>query len=402
LRKNSFQGSSRENPFECSRKSQKGKLRMKLPSIVFDARCVTPELSGIGRYALGLLSGLAALHPPHKIYVLGGDARLIAEAVQGAPWLERLACDWSPWSMRSLLLLPGYLRALRCQVYHCPYVYAPLFAPGTAKVVTVHDLIPNRCPDMLPRAWKVRLRPLWNLWFRMQCTSARAVITVSDFSRQELLEFLHLPQAKVHRIYNGVQLSKTTLTAEDVRRRFGLQGLIISYIGRHDPYKNIAGLIRAFRHLRKESASEVTLVIGGKIDPRYPEAQRLAASLGLERWVVFTDYLDDATRLALLRASSLFVFASHYEGFGLPPLEAMAEGIPVVASNAASLPEILGDAALFVAPNDVEGLARAMRTILSNPALAQQLSKAGRKWAAQFTWEACASTHLALYESLLT
>src|SRR4029453_11217046 len=207
----------------------------------------------------------------------------------------------------------------------------------------------------------VGLRPLGSLWFRMQCPSARAVITVSDFSRQELLEFLHLPQAKVHRIYNGVQLSKTTLTAEDGRRRFGLQGLIISYIGRHDPYKNIAGLIRAFRHLRKESASEVTLVIGGKIYTRYPEAQRLAASLGLERWVIFTDYLDEATRLALLRASSLFVFASHYEGFGLPPLEAMAEGIPVVASNAASLPEILGEAALFVAPNDVEGLARAMR-----------------------------------------
>jgi glycosyltransferase involved in cell wall biosynthesis len=293
------------------------------------------------------------------------------------------------------------LRELGCTVYHCPYVYAPPFAPGTSKVVTVHDLIPNRCPDMLRGAWKVRLHPFWNLWFRTQCTSARAIVTVSDFSRQELLAFLPLPEAKVHRIYNGVQPGKTSLTEADVRRRFGLQGLIVSYIGRHDPYKNITGVIRAFRHLWQESASEVTLVIGGKIDPRYPEAQRLAAALGLERWVVFTDYLDDATRLALLRASSLFVFTSYYEGFGLPPLEAMAEGIPVIASNAASLPEVLGNAALFVAPDDVEGLARAMRTILSNPALAQQLSKAGRARAVQFTWKACASAHLALYESLM-
>ena len=370
-------------------------------SIVFDARCVAPELSGIGRYTLGVLSGLAALHPAHKIYVLGGDARLIGEAIQGSPWLERRTCDWSIWSVRGLLSLPCYLRALRCQVYHCPYVYAPPFAPGIAKVVTVHDLIPNRCPDLLHRAWKVRLSPLWNVWFRMQCASARAVITVSDFSRQELLEFLHLPQAKLHRIYNGVQLGQTSLTEADIRSRFGLPGLIISYIGRHDPYKNIAGLMRAFRHLCQERASEVTLVIGGKIDPRYPEAQRLAAALGLERSVVFTDYLDDATRLALLRASSLFVFASRYEGFGLPPLEAMAEGIPVVASNAASLPEILGDAALFVAPDDVEGLASAMRTVLANPALAQRLSKAGRARAAQFTWQACASAHLTLYESLM-
>jgi glycosyltransferase involved in cell wall biosynthesis len=375
---------------------------MRAPSIVFDARCVAPELSGIGRYALGLLSGFAVLHPPQKIYVLGGDARLIDEAVQGSPWIERLACDWSVWSVRGLLFLPRYLRELHCQVYHCPYVYAPPFAPGTAKVVTVHDLIPNRYPGMLHKAWKVRFGPLWNIWCNAQCASASAVITVSDFSRQELLEFLHLPQAKVHRIYNGVQPGQTSLTEADIRSRFGLQGLIISYIGRHDPYKNIAGLMRAFRHLCKERASEVTLVIGGKIDPRYPEAQQLATSLGLERWVVFTDYLDDATRLALLRASSLFVFASRYEGFGLPPLEAMAEGIPVVASNAASLPEILGDAALFVAPDDVEGLARAMRTILSSPALAQQLSQAGRERAAQFTWQACASAHLALYESLMT
>ena len=373
-----------------------------MSSIVFDARCVTPEISGIGRYALGLLSGLAALHLPQKLYVLGGDARLIEETVQGSPWFERLACDWSDWSGRGLLLLPSYLRELHCKVYHCPYVYAPPFWPGTAKVVTVHDLIPNRCPDMLRRAWKVRLSPLWNLWFRTQCTCAKAVITVSDFSRQELLAFLHLPQAKVHRIYNGVQPSTTTLTAADIRSRFGLQGLIISYIGRHDPYKNIDGLIRAFRHLCNETDSEVTLVVGGKIDPRYPEAQRLATSLGLEHRVVFTDYLDEATRLALLRASSLFVFASRYEGFGLPPLEAMAEGVPVIASNAASLPEILGDAALLVAPDDVEGLTRAMRAILSNPALAQRLSKAGRERAAPFTWKACASAHLALYESLMT
>src|SRR5262245_61849793 len=81
------------------------------------------ELSGIGRYALRLLSGLAALHPARKIYALGGDETLIDEAVQGSPWIERLACDWSAWSVRGLLLLPSYLRELRCKVYHCPYVY---------------------------------------------------------------------------------------------------------------------------------------------------------------------------------------------------------------------------------------------------------------------------------------
>jgi len=369
-------------------------------SIVFDARCVGPELSGIGRYALGLLSGLAELSPQGPIYVLGGEPALLREAVDKRTGLELLACCWPPWSLRGQLFLPRLLRKLRCRVFHCPYVFAPFRAPGIAKIVTVHDLIPHRCPQMLAKAWKVRLRWLWNAWLGAQCRGASAIVTVSDFSKRELVEFLGLPPGKVHRIYNGVRSIGTRVTEDQLRERFNLRGPLVSYLGRQDPYKNIEGLIRAFARLCETVPRAVRLVIGGKPDPRYPEARRLAAALGLADRVVFTGYLDDESRVALIRASSVFVFPSRYEGFGLPPLEAMAEGVPVVASDATSLPEVLGDAAILVSPDDASAMAEAIAAVLNDPALAARLGQAGRRRAALFTWSACASEHLRLYETL--
>jgi alpha-1,3-rhamnosyl/mannosyltransferase len=371
-------------------------------AIIVDARWVGAQLSGISRYVLGLLSGLATLDVPYPVYALGGDAALIQQAIGTSDRVTRIACPWSPWSVAGQLGVPPQVLKLRGRVYHCPYVYAPLLVPGVAKVVTIHDVIPSRYPDMLRQAWKIRLLPLWNAWCQMQCASAQAVITVSHFSRQELLTSLHVPPTKVHSIYHGVKSAITSVTAAQVRQRFGLHGAVISYIGRHDPYKNLGSLIRAFARVCTYSPHAATLVIGGALDPRYPEASQLVETLRLGPRVVFTDYLDDATRLALLQTSSMFVFVSRYEGFGLPPLEAMAEGIPVIASNVTSLPEVLGDAALLVAPDDIEGLARAMQTLLDNPALARRLGEAGRTQAARYTWVACAQEHVSLYASCMT
>lgn len=369
-------------------------------SIVLDARGVGPELSGIGRYTLGLLSGLAELDPPGPIYVLGRHVDLLDKVIGESRGIEIVACNLPPWSIRSQLRLPGRLKKLGCTVYHCPYVYAPIMARGLAQIVTVHDLIPTRCPDLLRKSWKVRLAPIWNAWFQAQCARADAIVTVSDFSKQDLLHSANVPPHMVYRIYNGVRLSNTTWTEQDVRRRFGITGQIISYIGRHDPYKNLDGLVQAFNHVCERSREELTLVIAGRIDSRYPQAQQRMESLRLKDRVIFTDYIDEDVRVALLRASCVFVFPSRYEGFGLPALEAMAEGVPVVASNVTCLPEVLGEAALLVDPEDPTAMGEAIASILRDGTLAQKMSAAGRRRAAQFTWEDCAVHHLQLYKLL--
>jgi alpha-1,3-rhamnosyl/mannosyltransferase len=142
-------------------------------------------------------------------------------------------------------------------------------------------------------------------------------------------------------------------------------------------------------------------VVAGKPDPRYPEVRRQAANSRWRQRIVFTGYLEDSMRVSLLRASRVFVFPSRHEGFGLPPLEAMAEGVPVVASTAPALQEVLGTAAQLVEPDDVQGFARAILDLLMNAQAAEEGVDRGLRQAARFSWRECASRHLSLYRKLL-
>jgi glycosyltransferase involved in cell wall biosynthesis len=368
--------------------------------IVIDGRFITAELSGIGRYSLGLLNGLASIGAA-KITVLGGDEAAMAASLRPSTSIDHVSFNGSPLSPRSQLSLPPMLRRLGARAFHSPYVTAPLLARSIPCVITVHDLIPQRFPQGLSRAWKVRVSHLWNSWCRAQYRRAAKLVTVSDFSKRELIEFARVPPQKVVRIHNGV-VAPPPASAQLVRERFGVpaDAPIVSYIGRHDPYKNVELLVRAFPAV-VESVSGAFLVIGGALDHRYPEARATAEKGPARRSILFTGYLDEVLRASLLRASSVFAFASRYEGFGLPPLEAMAAGVPVVSSDATSLPEVLADAATLVSPDDVGGFSRAIIELLRDGRLRASRIEAGLRQAAKFTWRKSAEEHLALYEQVM-
>lgn len=367
-------------------------------TIVIDARCVSDELSGIDRYVLGVIEGLASVRPPETIRVLGKAVRPLLALTDhhGAP--DLIECDLPMWSLRAHHKVPALLKRLETTVYHCPYLYAPLLGRGYATVVTAHDLIPHVRRKDFRRSRKSRFFPVWNAWFRAQCGKADAIVTVSDFSKQQLIEIGGLPERRIHRIYNGAKPSRDGIAEDELRRRYGLRGRLVSYVGRHDPHKGIDDLIVAFDKLLKRlpPKDEVMLVVGGRIDSRYPEARRLAKTLGLSDRVVFTGYLQDDERVALVRASAVFAYPSHHEGFGLPPLEALSEGTPVVAYDATSLPEVLGDAALLV-PDSPDALCAGIERLLRDRELAGLLRRAGPRRAAQFDWTRCALEHLDVY-----
>jgi glycosyltransferase involved in cell wall biosynthesis len=306
---------------------------------------------------------------------------------------------------------------------HVTYNAPPLSPCPT--VVTIHDISFEHYPQFFSPRDRLILKTLTPLSARR----AAHILTVSQHAKQEIVDRYGLPPDKITVTYEaaGEQFhpisDPTTLQA--VRAKYGIgDGPFVLALGNLQPRKNIARLVAAFAQTvnseqspavnRQQSkvpgqpsrettdpcslfTTHCSLVIAGKAQWRESEVYRAVQQAGLEGRVVFPGYVDDADLPALYSAATVFVYPSLYEGFGLPPLEAMACGTPVISSNAASLPEVVGDAALLVDPSDTAALAQALRAALTEPSLRADLRQRGLSRAAQFSWERCAAETLAVY-----
>jgi glycosyltransferase involved in cell wall biosynthesis len=224
------------------------------------------------------------------------------------------------------------------------------------------------------------------------------ILTVSEASKRDILHFFNVPPDKISVVYNAIdERIWEEPPPEDiarVRERFQLDQRFVLYAGTIKPHKNLVRLIEAFAQLRKGEFEELKLLIIGDEISKLPALRRAVHSYKLHKHVRFLGFLPDETLAALYRLASLFVFPSLYEGFGLPPLEAMASGTPVVTSNVSSLPEVAGDAAVLVDPYDVSSIVEGMRRVLSDSALANELRRKGLIRARDFSWErSVARTH---------
>lgn len=386
--------------------------------IAIDARWIFPEISGIGAYTRELIKALAVLDKRNSYLLLFDNMaardRTVAETnLRDAPNFSAQCAPYGVFSIRNQFLAPGLLARNGIDVFHSPNYMIPLAAfprnrRGQIKcVVTVHDVIPMIFPDHAPRSRKSRMFPIYSRLMREVGMRADAVITVSEASRKDVVKYLRIPPAdagKVRVIYNGV--SERFCPGPAPRSRMAPdngagQVRAILYVGRADPYKNLPVLVRAVAMVRKDARFPVRLVIAGSPDKRYPEPQRLARDLGIEDAVRWSGYLSDDELVALYRRADLLAHPSRYEGFGLQVVEAMACGTPVICGNAGSLPEIAGDAAIMVAPDDALELAEKIKLALADPALASQMSEKGLRQARKFTWTRAASETLALYEEII-
>jgi glycosyltransferase involved in cell wall biosynthesis len=228
----------------------------------------------------------------------------------------------------------------------------------------------------------------------MMTRSARGsarVLTVSQASKEDILHYLRVPADKVEVIYNALDTRLASEpTPDDIARardRFLLTAPYILYTGNIKPHKNVDRLIEAFSILRRQGFEDLKLLIIGDEISKYPNLRRLVHRFQLHQHVRFLGFVPDATLAALYRLASVFVFPSLYEGFGLPPLEAMAAGAPVVTSNVSSLPEVVGDAALLIDPMDAGAIAAAMARVLSEPQLREDLIRRGHERIKAFSWE---------------
>jgi len=298
---------------------------------------------------------------------------------------------------------PSACRGATVDLCHVPYFASPLRS-RIPTVVTIHDLIPLLLP-----AYRGSLRV--RLYMQLVSQAAKRadlIITDSQCSRQDIIQHLAVDPDRVRVIYLAAdpacRLITDQATLARVRQEYGLPEAYILYLGGFDRRKNLDGLLRAYARVSAAMPALPPLVVAGRLPAAhttlFPDPKRLARDLGIGEKVTFTGWIAEEDKPALYSGALFFAFLSFYEGFGLMPLEAMACGTPVLASRAASLPEIVGPGGLLVDPGSVEEIARAIAMLVRDRQQREQLASQALQQAARFDWSRTASDTLQAYRSV--
>jgi glycosyltransferase involved in cell wall biosynthesis len=391
--------------------------------IAIDGRYISDHFPGIGRYIYNLVLALAELDTPHTFALLynpglPNSRHDIAALARYTP-IRLIATRARPFSAAEQTVIPRLLRAMEAALYHAPYYVRPYLPLPCPSATTLYDAIPRLFPAEVSR----RARLLFDLLTRLAARSSAHILAISESASADL--------AAAYRIAPN-RMTVTPLAADSryrpqpvsaiasVRAKYGLPERYVLSLSSNKPHKNLVSLVEAWARVLETSrqADKQTsrqgfleqsaglpvsrspgLVIAGHWDPRYPEARAATDQLGLGERVRWLPGVSEADLPALYSGAVLFVFPSRYEGFGLPPLEAMACGVPVLCGDTSSLPEVVGDAALRVEPT-AEGLAAGLARLLGDVALREELAEAGHRRAAGFTWKKTAQATLAVYEQI--
>lgn len=356
-----------------------------------DGRYIQDHFPGIGRYTYNLIDALARVAPDDSFVVLHNPAlrntRYDIAALARYSNIELRRVDVPTFSWREQYALRNTQYAL----LHSPYYVKPYFL-SVPSIVTIFDLIPLHFPDDLPNA-QARFFFRWAVW--LAAMTATRVIAPSLATRDDLVAHLRVPHEKIAVTPLAADARfapQPTSEITRVREKYALPERCILSVGINKPHKNLATLIKVCEQF------EIQLVIAGAWDARYGAKSQIPN----QSQIRFVHNIADADLPALYAGATVFVMPSLYEGFGLPLLEAMACGAPVIASNISSLPEVVGDAGILFDPCNADELASAIARVLSDDTLRDALHAESLTRAAQFSWERTARETLAVYRSLKT
>ena len=359
------------------------------------------KLEGIGWFAHETLSRITKAHPEHTFlflfdrpydprFVYGPNVvPIVLPPPTRHPLLYRL---WFG------LMVPRILRKHKADLFLSPDGFLSL-STSVPQLSVMHDLNFEHYPEDLPAAYSRYYRS----FFPRFAKKAARIVTVSEFSRQDIVKHYDVPEERVDVVHNGVSAVYAPLAFDEqcaVREKLTGGEPYLICVGSMHARKNVARLLLAFDRLAADHATIRLVFVGEQMfhDPRMEEAW---AQVGHKDRVVFTGRLGQQELRRTLGAAMALVYVSYFEGFGIPVAEAMKCGVPVVCANASSLPEVAGDAALYCDPFDVDDIARAMLTIISDPALRERLSAAGLQRAERYTWERTADGLWASVERMM-
>ncbi len=343
------------------------------------------ELDGESEYVVVLRSDLEQSHP--LLAFTAPNLRKIFVSLHSGP------------GIRHHLSLARIVWRENPDVFHYPHFDLSLFQRARS-VVTVHDLKYIMRPDFLAGPGKLKA---WYIKFALGLSLKRSshVIAVSTKTKEDLLRLYHVAEDKVTVIHHGIALNRTDPGEETggLSKDFTGEEQFILFVGERRPHKNIENLIKAFEMCRQRRGA-VKLVIVGKSYADYKEPERLVERMDLQDDILFTGYVNDRELHRLYRHATIFILPSFYEGFGIPVFEAMSHGVPVIASKTSCIPDIAGDSALYIDPDDTEDIASAIADLLSDHEKQKQLSERGKQRVQELSWSRAAEQTVRVYHQL--
>jgi len=370
-------------------------------NIAIDLRRMTEF--GVGTYTRNIVRALAHLDLANNYFLIGSPAR-ITEIGPLPPNFRPVSLLNGETTVRGYLACRNLLSRLNCDLLHIPHLFGLPQALPCPYVMTVHDVL-----DHMYRAHdrsSIRRSLHFHLTRRVLRGAAR-VFAVSKFTKSEIENLFAIPSTNIEVIYNAIDERFLRGHASEMDRqilaeRYQVNYPFLLYAGRISPHKNLVRIIEAFSALKAELEKEgkfpdLKLIIIGDELSKHPDLRRTVIRGGVQNDVRFLGFIPIEMLRIFYDAAKIFVFPSLYEGFGLPPLEAMAHGTPVVTSNTSSLPEVVGDAAFMVNPENVFEIMRALHRVLVDQPLREKLKQRGYEQAKRFSWDASARQILDVY-----
>ena len=355
---------------------------------------------GIGTYIRNLLRQLARMDRQTEFVILcrPDDCAMVTALGENFRGVVETAGNYS---LLEQVKIPLALKREGVTLFHAPHYVLPPLVRCKA-VVTIHDCIHLMFPQYLPNRFAYRYAIAS---IRLAARRATRIMTVSESSKRDILKFVDTEPGKIDVIYNAYDDTFAIEPREEdvvrVRERYQLESEFVLYAGNVKPHKNLERLIEAFHLVRKRGLDHLKLVMIGDEISKYTALRRAVHRHQLHKYVRFLGYLPEETLAVMYRLAGVFVFPSLYEGFGLPPLEAMASGTPVVMSNVSSLPEVAGDAAVLVDPYSPGAIAGAMRRVMMDGRLRDDMRERGLARAREFSWGRSVRRVKEIYDEVL-
>lgn len=372
--------------------------------VAIDVRTVLSNRSGVGNYVLHLIQNLKKVDPESIYYFLCLKKNLPflgSFAPEQSPLLTVFSHESHPWGdFWEHFVLPVRLMKKGIDIFHGPASLIPFRKDHYRVVVTIHDLVAFLFPETIPLKYGAYMRYL----LRQAVKRANKIISVSFHTRQDLIEILKVPSEKIVVIHEAPSPIFHPYDPMEVRtflkERYGIQKKYIYHLGNIKPRKNLIVLLEAFTRVCRELGPEYQLVVSGQKGWLIRSLSHFLKNYPNRDQVLFTGYVPVEELPFFMNGAELFVFPSLYEGFGLPVLEAMSCGTPVISSNRSSIPEIIGSAGILIDPTDTQELADRIILLLRNSEERKRLSLSSREQAARFTWEDVARKTLEVYRSV--